>query len=55
MKTGECVVQKHVSTLDVAMVAKAWRRLASNPGTHRLRIYDRREEGLGKPSFCLKK
>ena len=28
-------------------------RLASNPGPHRHRLYDRREEGLGKPPFCF--
>ena len=27
--------------------------LASNPGPHRHWIYDRREEGLGKPPFCF--
>ena len=27
--------------------------LASNPGPHRHRIYDRQEEGLGKPPFCF--
>ena len=31
------------------------RSLASNPGPHRHRIYDRREASLGKPPFCLEK
>ena len=30
-------------------------QLASIPGPHRHRIYDRREEGLVKPQFCFAK
>ena len=32
---------------------KIKRPVASNPGPHRHRIYDRREEGLVKPPFCF--
>ena len=38
---------------EVQLISHVCVWVASNPGPHRHRIYDRREEGLGKPSFCF--
>ena len=40
-------------SMETKVVSRDSFLVASNPGPHRHRIYDRREEGLVKPPFCF--